>query len=75
MDMNQGLVCSLTGSKADFENTCVSFDLDERIHAEMENSPAYSGIELNSSISQEKIQRLRNQQNLSLGIIGASVVG
>lgn len=75
MDMNQGLVCSLTGSKADFEDSCVSFDLDERIHAEMENSPEYSGLELNSSISQEKIERLRSAQNLSLGIAGATIVG
>src|SRR5688572_18679492 len=72
MDMNQGLVCSITGSKADFEDSCVSFDLDERIQAEMENSPEYSGLELNSSISQEKIHRLRSEQNLSLGITGAT---
>lgn len=75
MDMDQGLICALTGSRADFEETCETFDLDARMQAEMENSPEYSGSELNASISDEKLQRIRAEQNLPFGIIGAILVG
>jgi hypothetical protein len=31
MDMKQGLLCGLTGEKADFEDSCPNFELDEKV--------------------------------------------
>lgn len=73
--MNQGLICSLTGNKPEFQDTCPDFDLDERMEAEMQQSPAYSTGEISSSISPDKLQRLRAEQNLPLAITGGILVG
>ncbi len=75
MDMSQGIVCSLTGNKPDFQDTCENFNLDERMEAEMRESPAYNTAEISSSISPDKLQRLRAEQNLPLAITGGILVG
>jgi hypothetical protein len=71
MDMSQGIVCSLTGNKPDFQDTCQNFNLDERMEAEMQGSPAYNSAEISSTIS----SRLRAEQNLPLAITGGILVG
>lgn len=75
MDMDRGLICSLTGTLADFTESCENFNLDEKAQAEMAESPEYRASELSASISSEKLMRLREEQNLGLGIFGASLVG
>ncbi|WP_232825779.1 hypothetical protein [Algoriphagus litoralis] len=73
--MSQGLVCSLTGSKPDFEETCPTFHLDERVQEEMKESPAYNATEITASLSSDKLQLLRVEQNLPLAITGGILVG
>lgn len=75
MDMSQGLVCSITGSKPDFQDTCANFHLDERVQEEMKESPAYNTAEISSTLSSDKLQRLRAEQNLPLAITGGILVG
>jgi hypothetical protein len=74
MDMSVGLLCGVTGSKANFEQSCVSFHLDERVHAEMENADPSTLTEI-SGLNDQKVKLLRSEQNLTLGVIGSIVVG
>lgn len=75
MDMNEGLLCSITGQKADFEDSCGNFQLDERAQAEMADSVPLTGTELYSSLNTQKIELLRSEQNFSMGIAGSIFVG
>jgi hypothetical protein len=74
MDMSVGLLCALTGTKADFEQSCGSFHLDERARAQMENAESSTYTEI-SGLNAQKIELLRSEQNLTLGVLGSIVVG
>ena len=76
MNLQQGLVCKLTGEKAAFENECADFKLDE---VEVENS--LNGIEkmppdeLERTLAPEIIEKVRMEQRLTLGVLSGLVVG
>lgn len=71
MNMDTGLFCSLTGEKPSFNGTCPSFDLDERMEAELNDSAA---IEI-KDLSNEKLREYQLEQNLPLGIFGGILAG
>lgn len=71
MNMDTGLFCSLTGEKPSFNGTCLSFDLDERMEAELNDSAV---IEI-KDLSNEKLREYQLEQNLPLGIFGGILAG
>lgn len=75
LDIQQGLLCALTNSKPDFEESCETFDLDSRMQEELQVAAAYSSDELISAISPQKLEKLRASQNLPLALTGGILVG
>ncbi|GMQ33424.1 hypothetical protein Ataiwa_16960 [Algoriphagus taiwanensis] len=75
MDANQGLICSLTSAKPNFQTTCETFNLDERMQAELIEDSEDTTVEIPATISPQKYQALLQEQNLSLAITGGILVG
>lgn len=71
MNMETGLFCSLTGEKPSFNGSCPSFDLDERMEAELNDAAA---IEI-KNLSNEKLREYQLEQNLPLGIFSGILAG
>lgn len=78
MDMQQGLICSLTGEKANFENECPDFNLDESVKIELNDSEPLEQGEVKAKLSSEILEKLRLEQNLPIAIlagIGTGLIG
>jgi hypothetical protein len=76
MDFKQGLICSLTGEKATFQNECAYFKLDETIKEEpLDDREGLLPDEIRRELSFETIEKLRLEQNLMKGIVSGLVVG
>lgn len=76
MDINQGLICSITNQKATFDNECNDFKLDESF--KKTNYDDIGSIRTNVSnnkISPEIFEKLKNEQNLKSGILSGLVAG
>ncbi|MEN8250419.1 MAG: toxin-antitoxin system YwqK family antitoxin [Bacteroidota bacterium] len=69
MDLRQGLLCSLTGEKADFENECENFIRDESVkeEIEVENRPV---AEILTDVPEDIKEDLKSHQDLVYAIIG-----
>lgn len=74
-EANQGVICSLTNAKPTFQDTCETFNLDERMEAEVLENSNFTSTEIPATISKGKYQELLNEQNLSLAIVGGILVG
>ncbi|MEQ6122474.1 hypothetical protein [Reichenbachiella sp. MALMAid0571] len=71
MDLQQGLLCNITGQKANFEGNCESFHLDETVkEPEDYTDKPQSNFEIISSLPQEVKEKLIPHQDLSNAIIG-----
>ncbi len=75
MDAQQGLVCSLTGEKATFENDCPDFNLDESVKVELDDSEALEHAEVKSKLPNEVLEKLRLEQNLPKALIAGAGAG
>lgn len=78
MDMQQGLVCSLTGEKASFENECPDYNLDESVKIQLNDSEPLEQQEVKAKLSNDVLEKLRLEQNLTLAIVaglGAGIIG
>lgn len=65
MDMKQGLVCSISGQKAAFENQCADFKLDDSVViAPVNDADRLVQSEIAMQLSTEEYERLRLDQNL-----------
>lgn len=81
--MQQGWLCSLTGEKANFENECADFNLDETVKINYDNTEALDQQEVRFNLSSQALEKLRMEQNLPLalgaglitGIVGAILWG
>lgn len=74
-DANQGLICNLTGTIADFKGTCENFKLDESVKekiSENENQ-VVSNEEILNELDDNKISRLKIHQDFSYAIAGGSL--
>jgi len=60
MDMKQGLLCELTGEKADFEDKCPNFELDEKVEKAKLNR--FSG---SSSVSIPRVRPNKKRADLA----------
>lgn len=73
MDRQKGLVCKLTGEKAQFENTCEDFQLDEsvkeeEINEQYEQKPSVT--ELIAKLSKEDKEILSQHQDPVYALVG-----
>ncbi len=69
LDLEQGLICSLTNKVADFEEHCENFDRDESVVEKSQDSDL-SPQEVISELSEELKDQLRTHQNLVYAIVG-----
>lgn len=76
MSVNQGIVCNLTGDKANFEGTCPQFDRDQTIIEKLpDDKQVFYGKELAAKLTTEQTEKLRLDQNLLMGIASGVVTG
>ena len=75
MDVQQGIICSLTGEKASFTNECPDFNLDENVKEIVSNTEPLENHEVKAKISQQAFERLRLEQNLPIALISGLAVG
>jgi len=76
MDLNQGLICSLTGEKAAFQNECPDFKRDETVkEVPLDDNERLQTSEIKQKLSPEIIERLKTEQKLIPGIIAGLIAG
>ena len=76
MDMKQGLICSLTGDKAEFQNECSDFKYDETVkEIFLDDKEAFLPYDIKQELSSEIIEKLRMEQKLISGILHGIIVG
>ncbi len=76
MDLQQGLICNLTGEKANFEHECKEFMQDETVK-EMKATADVSldTNQIKQRLAPEIIEKLKMEQNLMFGIAISAIVG
>ena len=74
MDLQQGLLCGLTGEKANFQDECPDYNFDETVKPPLNYTDQIDPGEVKSQLSTDAVERLRMEQNLPMGIL-AGVVG
>ena len=72
-DPNHGIVCSLTGQIAAFENNCTDFRNDESVTLKPDEEIAYTPDETKTMLSNQIFEELRLEQNL-LGAVAAGII-
>ncbi|GAA5032244.1 hypothetical protein GCM10011506_24240 [Marivirga lumbricoides] len=77
MDMQQGLLCSLTGQKADFTDRCENFNEDTTVKVDTShyNDEPLIAQDFASTLSSQVLEKLRLEQNLPLAILAGVVAG
>lgn len=71
MDLQQGLLCNITGDKASFDQNCENFELDETVKEPKEYvGEPQSNIEVILSLPLEIKEKFRLHQDLVNAIIG-----
>ena len=75
LDMKVGLLCNLTGEKADFENQCNSFELDNSVIEKIDDAEAVYHNELLNKLSDKNIAKLKSEQDFPKALLGGIVVG
>lgn len=75
MNMDVGLICSLTGEKANFSISCPTYSIDERAAMEMEANDLVEPAFMVENISESKLRELRMEQNFPLAVLGGIVAG
>lgn len=74
MDTQQGLLCGLTGNKANFTNECPDFKRDETINNANNFDPS-DQQPISAVLSSGEFEKLRMEQNLPIAIAAGVVVG
>jgi len=75
MDMQRGLICSLTGEQANFTDECPDFNLDSTVKVELDDTEPIEQKAIRETLSDEVYQRLRLEQNFPIAIIGGIAAG
>lgn len=75
MDINQGIVCQLTGTKATFTETCQDFIRDTSVaERQPDDTIQMTKKDLVGKLSYEELEKLKVDQNLPAGVV-AGVAG
>jgi hypothetical protein len=75
LNMKEGLVCNITGEKADFEKECPSFELDNSVVETMDDREAIEHNEVLHKLSDKNIAKFEAEQDYPKAIITGSIVG
>lgn len=75
MDINQGLLCSLTNEKATFTESCPDFTIDESIQTHNQEEHVIYHSDLEGNFSDKHIEKFKKEQNFSLGVILSILTG
>ena len=75
LDMNVGLLCKLTGEKADFEGECSSFKLDESIIERIDDTEAIEHHAVIEKLSEKNIALFKSEQDYPKALITGLIVG
>jgi hypothetical protein len=75
MDPMTGLLCSLTGQPAAFENECPDFKHDTSVVVAPPSAEAVPAYEAAQVLSADQLRTLRLEQNLPVGIAAAVLAG
>ena len=82
-NLQEGLVCSLTGAKANFEGECESFEKDNTIVKQHNEASDLEQEEVALELSEQELEQFKDDQNYSkaltvgvlVGLIGAILWG
>lgn len=74
MDMKEGILCNLTGRKADFQDECKDFSLDETVKI-IEEPVVLEQSEVRAELSPEQLEKLRKEQNYTAGFFTSFIIG
>ncbi|WP_200975181.1 hypothetical protein [Echinicola sp. 20G] len=75
LDIEQGLICSLTSERASFTNLCGDYVEDIAAKAHLNNEVALGKEDLRSKLPEDTYERLRFEQNLPMAIFGGLLIG
>lgn len=74
MDVQSGLLCSLTHQKANFQQVCANFLKDESVLSiPPDDSEIVQSSEIKAEYSPQIIEKIKMQQNLPLGILSGAI--
>lgn len=74
MDMKEGILCNHTGRKAEFQDECKDFTLDESVKV-VEEPIILEQNEVRLQLSEEQLEKFRSEQNFMAGFFSSFVVG
>ena len=74
-DMQTGLLCNLTGEKADFNGECESFVRDEAIVEYYDDELEVERSTILRTLSKDNVSELKNEQNFPKAIIAGIAAG
>lgn len=72
-DPNRGIICSLTGQIAAFENECESFKVDESVQIMVDDQTALDSKEIQAKLPAEILNKLRQEQDLTKAIVAGVI--
>ena len=75
MNMQTGIVCSLTDRIADFEKECTSFQLDETVTENLNNTDPVEHAQVIHTLSEEDLSKLKTEQQYPKALIAGLIVG
>lgn len=75
LDMKVGLLCDLTGEKADFVNECKSFKLDEALFEKNDNTEAIEHHTVIRKLSDRNITKFKLEQDYTKALITGIIIG
>ncbi|QWX84648.1 hypothetical protein H0I23_03100 [Cellulophaga sp. HaHaR_3_176] len=71
LDMQQGMLCTLTDRVADFDPTCISYTHDETVKERVPEDQE----EIIPALPEAVVENLRKEQNFPAAIISGAIVG
>tara|TARA_R110002050_G_scaffold39891_2_gene97864 strand:+ start:1994 stop:2653 length:660 start_codon:yes stop_codon:yes gene_type:complete len=75
LDLQVGLVCNLTGEKADFEDECKSFQLDDTVVEKSDNTETLLHSEIVANMSEENLVKFQSEQEFPKALTVGIIVG
>ena len=73
-DLDQGLICGLTGQVADFDKHCPDYEQDRTVKPKKKSPIYYSINELKDYLQPEERKKLMSQQRFPLALLAGLVV-
>ena len=75
MDIEQGLVCSITGGIATFDRTCADFNLDPAVTIVVDDEERLDMAEVKAQLPAEIYEQMKLQENLVAAIFSGLIAG